>query len=125
MVSNQCFGSGWIRFQIAAWIRIRIRYPNLDPACQILLNKIKSFGKMWFFFTWNRIRIEKFAWIRIRNKRILFQRFVDIFVLQILYPGNETAEWYGEIMAEDNFRQKMTAVGTTFTVAYRAFTQPI
>jgi len=22
---NQCFGSGWIRIQIAAWIRIRIR----------------------------------------------------------------------------------------------------
>ena len=23
---NQCSGSGWIRIQIAAWIRIRIRY---------------------------------------------------------------------------------------------------
>jgi len=27
---KQCFGSGWIRIQIVAWIRISIRYP--DPA---------------------------------------------------------------------------------------------
>ena len=32
---KQCSGSGWIRIQIAAWTRIRIRYTDPDPASQI------------------------------------------------------------------------------------------
>ena len=36
-IFKQCFGSGWIRFQIAAWIRIRIRYTDPDPARDIAL----------------------------------------------------------------------------------------
>ena len=35
----QCFGSRWIRIQIAAWIWIRIRYTDPDPARDIELLK--------------------------------------------------------------------------------------